>query len=73
MGETKNPHLYDVGIFGPVTKPQNQLFVSLETPVNLKNSETPWVIIFINLQILEFQNFDNFRKDAHRNMMKIRV
>ena len=32
MGETEPPHFYDFGIFEPVTKPQNQLFLFLDTP-----------------------------------------
>ena len=36
MGETEAPHFYDFGIFEPVTKPQNQLFLFLETPGDLK-------------------------------------
>ena len=38
MGEAQTPHFYDFGIFEPVTKPQNQLFLSLQTPGHLKES-----------------------------------
>ena len=38
MGETKNLHFYDFGIFEPVAKPQHQLFLSSETPRHLKKS-----------------------------------
>ena len=40
MGETKTPHFYDFGIFEPVTEPQNQLFLSLETPGHLQKIKT---------------------------------
>ena len=30
------PHFYDFGIFGRALEPQNQLFLSLETPGHLK-------------------------------------
>ena len=43
MGETKTPHLYDFGISEPVTKPQNPLFLFLETPEHLKNPENPQI------------------------------
>ena len=36
MGEPENPHFYDFGIFERVTKPQNQHYLSLETPGHLK-------------------------------------
>ena len=36
MGEPQTPHFDDFGIFGRVTKPQNQLSLSLETPGDLK-------------------------------------
>ena len=36
MGQAQTPHFYDFGIFEPVTEPQNQLFLSLETPGYLK-------------------------------------
>ena len=54
MGEAQTPHFYDFGVSEPVTKPQNQLFVSLETPGHLsKNQEKSWNILtnvmFINL------------------------
>ena len=78
MGEPKNPHLFDFGISQPVTKPQNQLFLSLETPGYLKRiKKIPWnifeTITFVNIGILENQHFDIFRKNGHRQMMKIRV
>ena len=42
MGETQTPHFYDFWIFEPVTKPQNQQFLSLETPGHLKQiKKTP--------------------------------
>ena len=36
MGEAQTPHFHDFGIFEPVTKPQNQYYLSLETPGHLK-------------------------------------
>ena len=45
MGETKTSHVYDFGIFEPVTKPQNQLSVIFEdhkTP-NKKEEENKHV------------------------------
>ena len=38
MGEAQTPHFYDFGIFEPVTKPQNQLCLSLEPPGHLTKS-----------------------------------
>ena len=38
MGATKTPRFYDFRTFEPVAKPQNQLFLSLETPGYLKKS-----------------------------------
>ena len=35
MGETKAPHLYDFAISEPVTKPQNQYYLCLESPGHL--------------------------------------
>ena len=35
LGNLNNPHFYDFGIFEPKPKPQNQLFLSLETPGHL--------------------------------------
>ena len=32
MGEPQTPHLYDFTIWGRVPKPQNKLFLCLETP-----------------------------------------
>ena len=78
MGETKTLHFYDFGIFEPVTKPQNQLFLLLETPGYLNKSRQflgicSTNITFVNLGIWKIQNVDNFQKDGHRTMMKIRV
>ena len=39
MGDTKNPHFYDFGSFERAPEPQNQLFLSLETPRDLKPSK----------------------------------
>ena len=36
MGEAQTPDFYDFGIFEPVTKPQNQHCLSLDTPGHSK-------------------------------------
>ena len=36
MGETKTPHVYDLGISGRVPGFQNQWFLCLEAPGHLK-------------------------------------
>ena len=58
MGEPQIPHFYDFGIFGCVPEPQNQIFLYLETPGHLTKQQ----VIFVNLEILEIERFDNFRK-----------
>ena len=46
MGETRTHHFYGFGIFEAVTKPQNQLFLSLGTPRHLKEiKKHPWNIL----------------------------
>ena len=55
MGEPNNSHFYDFGIFEPVITPQNQLFVSLETPGHLNkiknNPQTVLrILLFINIK-----------------------
>ena len=65
MGEAQTPHFYDFGIFEPVTKPQNQLCLSLETPGHLnKIKKDPHFQKHIFLQISEFRNsvFRHFPK-----------
>ena len=59
MGATKTPRFYDSRIFEPVAKPQNQLFLSLETPGYLKKSgNIPGTYLgYIVSEILEFRNF----------------
>ena len=39
MGEPKNLHFYDCEDFGPVLEPQNQQYLSLETPGHIKYSK----------------------------------
>ena len=77
MGEPQTPNFYDFGTFEPVTNPQNQLFLSLETLGHLtkfkKNPKHFQTISFINLGIWKLHLFDIFRNDGHRQMMKIRV
>ena len=77
MGEAQTPHFYDFGIFEPVTKPQNQHYLSLETPRHLneiKKIPGPFSnnMIFANGKLLETHNSDIFGKGGHRTMMKIR-
>ena len=36
MGEPKNPHFYDFGIFEPVAEPQHQVFLFADTPEHIK-------------------------------------
>ena len=68
-GRTKNPHFYDLEIFGPVPEPQKQLCFSLETP-GYKSREIPKHfekhISFINLEISEILVVDIFWKGGHR-------
>ena len=77
MGGAQTPHFYDFRIFEPVSKPQNQFFLSLETAGHLKQiKKKPWNIlntIFINVEILETHKFDMFRKGGRRKIMKIRL
>ena len=60
--KTQNYNFHDFLGFGPVTKPQNQHYLSLETPGHLKqikkNLGTSWKnIIFGNLRINKYENF----------------
>ena len=60
MGEPKNPHFYDFGIFEPSPSPKtNYVFLSLETPGYLKQSRKYGTmfeqIIVINLETLEIE------------------
>ena len=70
MGDTKTPHFYDLGFFEPVTKPQNQQILSLETPGHSKkvkkHPQRCWKYYFINLKTLKLQQVNIFRKDGHR-------
>ena len=68
MGETKTPHFYDFGISEPVTKPQNQLFLFLETPGFLNKIKKSLgtllthVIFIIGLNIWETQQMSISKK-----------
>ena len=78
MGETKTPNFYDFGIFERVPKPQNQLFLSLETPGHLKNQENSlehfFKILFVCISKFgKIHNFDIVGKDGHRQIPKIRL
>ena len=67
MGEAKNSHFYDFGIWGRVPEPRNQLFLSFETPGHLKQIKHPPLEQFVknnvsmNLIIPEIHAFSNFR------------
>ena len=68
----QTPHLPDFGIFEPVTKPPNQLFVSLETPGYLKEiKKSPWNIfkniVFIKLGILNIHVLTVLEKTGAEN------
>ena len=77
MGEPNNTRFYDFEIFEPIAKPQNQLFVSLETPGCLNKSrncpEHVQKYCFCKYHFLELQVFANCRKHGRREMMKIRL
>ena len=59
MGEAQTLHFYDFGMFEPVPEPQNQYYLSLETPGHFNNSKKNpksfWGnIIYVDIKILEF-------------------
>ena len=65
MGEAKNPHVYDFGIFERVLGSQNQVFLCFETPRYLKQiKKKPWgVTVFsMNFNILEIYVLVIFEK-----------
>ncbi len=72
MGETKNLHLYDFGIFGRVKTPQNHLsllFRDPETPETIKGKHWNFnktISSFANLKTLEIQNVGNIGTGGHR-------
>ena len=77
IGEAKTLHFDDFGTSGPVTKPQDHVFLSLETPGHpTKIEKNHWNIskniILINLKMLDTQDFVNFGKDGRRQIMKNR-
>ena len=78
MGETKTPHFYDFGIFETVAKPQNQLFVSLETPGHLKQIKKK-PKHFLNIIFVWTSKFWNpktltcLEKAGTRKIIKIRL
>ena len=70
MGEPENPHFHDFGILGRVPEPQNQLYLTLETPRYLtKIKKHSWHILeniyFRNLTILKSEN-EKVGKDRRR-------
>ena len=77
MGEPQTPLFYDFGIFGHVPRAPKPFILSLETPGSLNKIKKKSLghskhIIFGNLKIAEIRNSDKFRKEWHRQMMKIR-
>ena len=76
MGETKTHHVYDFGTFEPVTKPQTQLFLFLETPGHLTTNQenfqnTLKYSLFINIGIVNLHLFDILSKRWEPTMLKI--
>ena len=65
MGEPENLHFHGFGIFGRVPEPQNQLFLSLETPGHPGKMPKSSLlnIVFVNLKMLEIRSFVNAGKD----------
>ena len=64
------------GFLSPSPSPKSNLFIFGDTRIPENNQETSMEHVlkcFLNLIILDFQNFDIFRKDRHRTMMKIRL
>ena len=77
MGESQTPHFYDFGISGRVPQPQNQYYLSFETPgylTEFKKNPTHCFenIMFININILKIPNSVNFGKDV-REIPPIRL
>ena len=66
MGEPRNLHFYDFGIFGRVPEPQHQLILSLETPVYLNKSKKIQNDYFSKHHKFGSPCFVNFRKDGRR-------
>ena len=76
MGETKNPHFFDFGIFGRVPEPQHQLFFFGDTRIPNKIKKHPGAHrqkFGINLKSTEIPKFGNFRKDGHRQILTRRA
>ena len=78
MGETGTHHFYDVGIIERVPEPQHQYYLSFETLGYLKSSKKQSEVIsgknyFWKLKKPENEKFWKIGKDAHRNIMTIRL
>ena len=58
MGEAQTPHFYDFGIFEPVTKPQNQHYLSLETPGYSKAIEKIPGTFLENITFIKSRNLE---------------
>ena len=77
----RNSKFHDFWIFEPVTKPQSQHYLSLETPGHLKQiKKLPWNICetdyFVNMGIDMFESlsiscFIKFCEDGDQEMMEI--
>ena len=74
MGQPKTPHFYDFGTFERVPEPQNQVFLFWRHQ-DIKKRQKLYRLkqFFTNIETLETQYVDNFGKDGHRKMMKIRL
>ena len=56
MGEPRTFHFYDFWVSEPVTKPRNQLLLSLETPGHIKQIKK-YPNIFKNYDVQKSWNF----------------
>ena len=58
MGEPKNLHFHDLGIFGRVPEPQHQYYLFVETPGYLNKSRNHWNMLETH-SFYEYQNVGN--------------
>ena len=63
MGEAQTPHFYEFWIFEPVTKPQNQLFLFLETPGYLKTSEKNPQTFFKHMIVIHLEMMETHKTE----------
>ena len=76
MGEPKNPHFHDFGIWGRVYKPLRPIiFISGVSRKPKQNKGNPWsilsYIIFLNFKMCGIPNLNISGKDGHRQISKI--